>query len=53
VRRHLLDVLLLREGRIVAQGPIEITLTADNLEATFGMPLELEVRGDRYAARAR
>ena len=24
-----------------------------NLEATFGLPLELEVRGDRYAARAR
>ena len=47
------DVLLIREGRIVAQGPIEITLTAANLEATFGLPLELEVRGDRYAARAR
>ena len=47
------DVLLMRDGRIVAQGPIEITLTAENLEATFGLPLELEVRGDRYAARAR
>ena len=47
------DVLLVREGRVVAQGPIEITLTAENLEATFGLPLELEVRGDRYAARAR
>jgi len=47
------DVLLIREGRIVAQGPIEITLTAANLEATFGLPLEREVRGDRYAARAR
>ena len=47
------DVLLLREGRVVAQGPIEITLTAENLERTFGMPLELESRGDRFAARAR
>ena len=47
------DVLLMRDGRIVAQGPIEITLTVENLEATFGLPLELEVRGDRYAARAR
>ncbi len=47
------DVLLLREGRVVAQGPIEITLTAANLEATFGMPLELEQRGQRFAARAR
>ena len=50
---HFTDVLLVRDGRVVAQGPIEITLTADNLEATFGLPLELEVRGDRYAARAR
>jgi iron complex transport system ATP-binding protein len=50
---HFTDVLLLREGRVVAQGPLEITLTADNLEATFGLPLELEVRGDRFAARAR
>jgi iron complex transport system ATP-binding protein len=50
---HFTDVLLMRAGRVVAQGPIEITLTAENLEATFGLPLELEVRGDRYAARAR
>ncbi len=47
------DVLLLRDGRIVAQGPLELTLTEENLSATFGMPLELERRGDRWAARAR
>ena len=47
------DVLLLREGRVVAQGPIEITLTAENLSATFGLPLELEKRGSRYAAWSR
>jgi iron complex transport system ATP-binding protein len=47
------DVLLLREGRVVAQGPIEITLTEENLSATFGMPLELEQRGGRWTARAR
>ena len=40
------DVLLLREGAIVAQGPVETTLTAENLERTFGLPLELEVRGN-------
>ena len=45
------DVLLLREGRIVAQGPLEITLTAENLSKTFGMPLDLEQRGDRWTAR--
>ena len=37
---HFTDVLLLREGRIVAQGPVEITLTEANLSETFGMPLE-------------
>ena len=39
---HFTDVLLLREGRIVAQGPIEITLTEANL-----------VGDVRHAARAR
>ena len=33
------DVLLLRDGRVVAAGPLEITLTAENLSATFGLPL--------------
>ena len=47
------DVLLLREGRVVAQGPIEITLTEDNLSATFGLPLLLERHGERWSARAR
>ena len=47
------DVLLLREGRVVAQGPIEITLTEGNLSATFGLPLVLERHGMRYSARAR
>lgn len=46
------DVLLLREGRVVAAGPIEITLTKENLEATFGLPLVLEQHGRRWAARA-
>jgi iron complex transport system ATP-binding protein len=47
------DVLLLREGRVVAAGPVEITLTQENLEATFGLPLVLERHGDRWTARAR
>jgi len=46
------DVLLLREGRVVAQGPIELTLTAENLSDTFGLPLTLERHGDRWSARA-
>lgn len=46
------DVLLLREGRVVAAGPLELTLTASNLERTFGVPLELERHGERWSARA-
>lgn len=50
---HFTDVLLLRQGRIVAQGPTEITLTEANLEETFGLPLLVERHGPRYFARAR
>jgi iron complex transport system ATP-binding protein len=50
---HFTDVLLLRQGRVVASGPLELTLTEDNLSATFGLPLVLERHGDRWAARAR
>jgi iron complex transport system ATP-binding protein len=50
---HFTDVLLLREGKVVAAGPIPITLTQENLEATFGLPLVLEQHGDRWTARAR
>jgi iron complex transport system ATP-binding protein len=44
-------VLLLREGAVVASGPLQETLTEDLLSATFGLPLELERHGSRYAAR--
>ena len=50
---HFTDVLLLREGQVVAQGPIEITLTETNLSQTFGIDLVLEQHGDRWSARAR
>jgi len=46
------DVLLMREGRIVAAGPVEIMLTAANLSATFGLELVVERHGDRWSARA-
>jgi iron complex transport system ATP-binding protein len=45
-------VLLLRGGRVVAQGPLELTLTAAALSACFGAPLEVEHRGERWTARA-
>jgi len=46
-------VLMMRGGQVVAAGPIPLTLTADNLSATFGLPLVLEQHGERYSARAR
>lgn len=46
-------VLLLRDGRAVAAGPIADTLTAENLSETFGLPIALSQDGGRFAARAR
>lgn len=46
------DVLMLRDGAVVAAGPIDLTLTAENLIATFGLPLELDRHGDRWSARS-
>jgi len=45
-------VLLLREGGVVAAGPLDQTLTAQNLSDTFGMPITLTQDAGRYAARA-
>jgi iron complex transport system ATP-binding protein len=44
--------LLLRAGAVVAQGPLASVLTAGALSATFGLPLALDRREGRYAARA-
>jgi iron complex transport system ATP-binding protein len=46
------DALLLRAGRVVAAGPLELTLTDENLGETFGLPLRVEQRGDRWTAWA-
>ncbi|AXT84893.1 iron ABC transporter ATP-binding protein [Aeromicrobium sp. A1-2] len=44
-------VLLLRDGKVVSQGPIESTLTGETLSATFGSRIQLTRDGGRYAAR--
>jgi iron complex transport system ATP-binding protein len=44
--------LLLRGGKVVSSGAIESALTAESLAETFGIPLELERVGSRWAARA-
>ena len=44
--------MLLREGTIVASGPLGEVMTADNLTKTFGMALQVDRFGDRFTARA-
>lgn len=44
-------VMMMRDGRVVAQGPIESTLTAATLGATFGLRVVLTREGGRYSAR--
>jgi iron complex transport system ATP-binding protein len=45
--------LFLRQGRVVAQGPVAEVLTEQVLSETFGMPLRLSTDDGRYAARRR
>jgi iron complex transport system ATP-binding protein len=45
-------VMLIADGRTVAAGALQETLTADNLTETFGVPIFLTEFGGRYAARA-
>jgi iron complex transport system ATP-binding protein len=47
------NALLLREGRVVAAGPIDDVLTSENLSKTFDEDLVLERSGERYFARRR
>ncbi|MCK0113751.1 ABC transporter ATP-binding protein [Ornithinimicrobium sp. F0845] len=46
------DILMLREGKVVAAGPIETTLTGANLSTTFDIPLVVDKHGARWSARA-
>ena len=44
--------LLLREGQVLTQGPLEEALTSESLSACFGLPLELEHRNGRWHSQA-
>lgn len=46
-------VMLMREGKVQAAGPIDTTLTAENLGATFGLNFDLTRENGRYSAVAR
>ena len=45
-------VLLLSDGEVVASGPLQEALTAENLTKTFGLEITLTHEAGRYAARA-
>lgn len=47
---HFTHVLMIRDGRAVAQGALDDTLTAENLSACFGLDLSLERRRGRWFA---
>ena len=44
--------LLLREGSVVAAGLVTETVTSENLSKTFDLPLRVDHRDGRFAARA-
>jgi iron complex transport system ATP-binding protein len=44
--------LLIREGEVIAGGPIEATLTSALLSQTFGLPLRVLAHRGRWTARA-
>jgi len=43
--------LVLADGRVVAAGPVDEALTSGTVGAAFGLPVEVERRGDRWSAR--
>ncbi|MCY4067741.1 MAG: ATP-binding cassette domain-containing protein [Acidimicrobiaceae bacterium] len=45
-------VLMLRDGAVLAAGPMAETMTSENLSACFGLRLSLERRHGRWVARA-
>ena len=44
--------LLLRQGQVVAQGPVGSTITSGNLSVTFDVPLAVSHQDGRFTARA-
>jgi iron complex transport system ATP-binding protein len=44
-------LLLLRQGAVVAAGPIATVLTSANLSACFGLPLQVDGSGGRWTAK--
>lgn len=51
IPRGITHALLLKSGLVLAAGPIDEVLTADNLSATFDLPLEVTHDNGRWSAR--
>ena len=51
IPRGFTHVLMLRNGAVTASGPLETTMTVENLSKTFAMRLQLTVIEGRYSAR--
>jgi len=45
--------LVLNQGKIIACGPINQTLTTEKLSEAYGLPLEVAFQGGRFAVRAK
>ncbi len=52
IPRGFTHALLLREGAVVAAGPLADVITADNLGRAFGLALEVTHDDGRFTARA-
>ncbi len=48
---HFTHAMLLKAGRIVAQGPLASTLTSENLSETYDLPVILREDNGRFTAR--
>ncbi|MCX4509903.1 ABC transporter ATP-binding protein [Streptomyces sp. NBC_01619] len=44
-------VLMIRQGKVLAAGPMETELTSRNLSLCFGLPLVVERNGERWTAQ--
>jgi iron complex transport system ATP-binding protein len=45
-------VLLLRDGKVLASGPVDAMLTSEHVSACFGFPIDVHKFGGRWTARA-
>lgn len=52
IPRTTTHALLIRDGQIVASGPISQAITSEAMSTCFGFPIECQREGDRWSARA-